>query len=74
MFTGRPTPYTERRTFYYWLFSRAARTYLPKPFAGSLIIFSSKGQAEWHIGYLEGPDREMAIHEIRAMYGKEEGA
>jgi amino acid adenylation domain-containing protein len=48
MFTGRPSPYTERRTFYYWLFSRAARTYSPKPFAGPLIIFSSKGQSEWH--------------------------
>jgi hypothetical protein len=48
MFTGRPTPYTERRTFYYWLFSRAARSYSPKPFPGHLIVFSSRGQSEWH--------------------------
>jgi transketolase len=33
-----------------------------------------EGQAEWHIGYLEGPDREMAIREIRGMYAEGEGS
>jgi transketolase len=45
--------------------------------APSLIIAHTTGgkgvpaieaQAEWHIGYLEGPDREMAIREITEMY------
>ncbi len=48
MLTGRPTPYTERRNFYYWLFSRAARGYSPKPFPGHLIVFSSEGMSECH--------------------------
>jgi transketolase len=27
-----------------------------------------ENQADWHLGYLHGPDREAALREVRAMY------
>jgi transketolase len=32
-----------------------------------------ENDADWHIGYLEGPDREAALAEIRAMYPSPSG-
>jgi transketolase len=35
-----------------------------------------ENQADWHLGYLHGPDRDAAIRQLRSMYnpGQDEGA
>jgi acyl-CoA synthetase (AMP-forming)/AMP-acid ligase II/thioesterase domain-containing protein/acyl carrier protein len=42
---GIPLPYEHRPAYYDWLCGRANRKYLPKPYAGHITMFSSKGNS-----------------------------
>ncbi len=43
---GRAIPYEQRPVFYDWIFRRATRRYVPKPYTGHITMFSSAGNSE----------------------------
>ena len=42
---GRSIPYEHRPIFYDWIFRRATRRYVPKPYTGHITMFSSAGNS-----------------------------
>ncbi len=43
---GRSIPYEHRPVYYDWIFRRANRDYVPKPYSGHITMFASAGNSE----------------------------